>query len=185
MGGRGLRRCGIRAALVLLAASLLSGGPMPAAAGAVAANGPSSASTGEAGFALPVGGRATVLTPFRPPLSRYGSGHRGVDLAVPVGATVLAAGGGVVVYAGQLAGRGVVSIDHPAGFRTTYEPVSTTVKAGERIPTGHRIGVLQGGHPSCAPAACLHWGVRLPDGSYLDPMGLLGGLEVRLLPWER
>ena len=29
----------------------------------------------------------------------------------------------------------------------------------------------------------LHWGARLPDDSYLDPMSLLTGLRVRLLPW--
>ena len=96
----------------------------------------------------------------------------------------MAAGAGLVAYAGPVAGVGVVSIDHPDGVRTTYEPVSALVVAGERITAGQLIGTLQPGHPSCAPATCLHWGARLADGSYLDPMGLLVGLEVRLLPWS-
>ncbi|MGI8590615.1 MAG: M23 family metallopeptidase [Nakamurella sp.] len=161
---------------------------------ASAAQAPASAADGsgrtasEIPFVLPVAGPALVLTPFLPPAFAYGRGHRGVDLAAPVGSSIRAAGGGVVVYAGQLAGRGVISIDHLVGdravaIRTTYEPVTASVAAGQRVVAGQQIGVLRSGHPSCAPAACLHWGARLPNGSYLDPMGLLGALPVRLFPW--
>lgn len=136
------------------------------------------------GFVLPVPGPALVLTPFRPPATRYGSGHRGVDLAAAAATPVRAAGSGVVAFVGMVAGRGVVSIDHPSGLRTTYEPVVTAVRAGQRVDTGSVLGTLSSGHVSCAPATCLHWGARLPEGSYLDPMGLLTGLRVRLLPWH-
>lgn len=136
-------------------------------------------------FVLPVAGPAVVLTPFHPPATRHGTGHRGVDLAGRVGGQIRATGSGTVVFAGPLAGRGVISIDHPIGLRTTYEPVTGSVKAGDAVVAGQVIGVLEAGHPVCAPAVCLHWGARLPDGSYLDPMTLLGGLRVRLLPWDR
>jgi murein DD-endopeptidase MepM/ murein hydrolase activator NlpD len=59
----------------------------------------------------------------------FGPGHRGVDLAAVAGAPVLAAGAGTVVFAGTVAGRGVVSVDHSGGLRTTYEPVLPTVTA--------------------------------------------------------
>jgi len=136
-----------------------------------------------AAFLLPLPGPADVLTPFRPPATRYGTGHRGVDLAAPAGAEVRAAAAGTVVYAGDLAGRGVVSIQHPGGLRTTYEPVTATVARGQAVTAGAPIGVLQRGHAPCAPAVCLHWGARLPDGSYLDPMALLRPWRVRLKPW--
>ena len=142
------------------------------------------APTAGSGFVLPLTGAAVVLTPFRAPATRYGPGHRGVDLAAAVGASVRAAGAGTVVFAGRLAGRGVVSIDHPIGLRTTYEPVLASVAAGQRVDVGAIIGVLEAGHPSCAPSSCLHWGARLPDGSYIDPMSLLTGLRVRLKPWD-
>ena len=152
-----------------------------AAAGPGGATGPGGARS--TGYVLPVDGAAVVLTAFRPPASRYGAGHRGVDLALAVGGSVRAAGAGTVTHVGPVAGRGTVSIDHPGGLRTTYEPVTAVVHDGQTVTAGERIGTLQAGHASCAPASCLHWGARLADGSYLDPMGLLTGLAVRLLPW--
>jgi len=139
--------------------------------------------TRTAHFELPVTGMAWVLTPFRLPTNRYGPGHRGVDLGAIPGSHIRAAAAGTVIFAGALAGRGVVSISHGAGIRTTYEPVTAVVVTGEVVAAGEVIGVLQSGHSSCAPATCLHWGARLADGSYLDPMGLITGLKVRLLPW--
>lgn len=126
----------------------------------------------------------TVVTPFRPPATRYGTGHRGVDLAAAPGSRVLAAGDGTVVYAGPLAGRGVVSIEHSGGLRTTYEPVRALVEAGDAVRRGQLVGVVEAGHGSCAPAACLHLGARMPDRIYLDPLALFRPWQVRLKPWD-
>ncbi|MGH3783188.1 MAG: M23 family metallopeptidase [Pseudonocardiaceae bacterium] len=143
-------------------------------------------------FGWPLAGSPTVVQAFRPPAWRYGPGHRGVDLASAAGAPVLAAGVGTVVFAGTVAGHGVVSVDHQGGLRTTYEPVSPTVNAGDRVARGQRIGTVQPGHLGCPVTVCLHWGVlRSPghgeagdDRQYLDPLRLLGGARVRLLPIE-
>jgi murein DD-endopeptidase MepM/ murein hydrolase activator NlpD len=94
---------------------------------------------------------------------------------------VHAAGAGTVVYAGRIAGRGVVSVAHPGGLRTTYEPVTATVAVGEIVPAGGVLGQLEPGHPGCPETACLHWGLRRGD-LYLDPLALLGLGRVRLLP---
>ena len=125
-----------------------------------------------------------MLHAFAPPPNRFGAGHRGVDLGAPAGTVVRAAGAGRVVFAADLAGRGVVSIEHAGGLRTTYEPVTATVAAGAAVAAGQPIGVLEPGHAGCAPADCLHWGARLPDRVYLDPMSLLTGWAVRLWPWD-
>jgi murein DD-endopeptidase MepM/ murein hydrolase activator NlpD len=122
-----------------------------------------------------------VTRPFDPPPHRYGPGHRGVDLAGSPGATVLAAGDGVVAFAGTVAGRPVVSVDHPSGLRTTYQPVTASVGAGQAVPRGSPIGTLAEGHDGCPAAACLHWGLRRGE-TYLDPLTLLRPPEVRLLP---
>jgi murein DD-endopeptidase MepM/ murein hydrolase activator NlpD len=122
-----------------------------------------------------------VTRPFDPPPDPYAAGHRGVDLAAAPGSTVLAAGDGVVAFAGMVAGRPVVSIDHAGGLRTTYEPVDALVGAGQAVARGSPIGTLAAGHAGCPAAACLHWGLRRGE-TYLDPLALLRPPEVRLLP---
>ncbi len=97
---------------------------------------------------------------------------------------VLAAGGGVVLFAGMVAGRPVISIGHPSGLRTTYEPVDATVAAGQVVARGSPIGTLAAGHAGCSSSACLHWGLRRGE-VYLDPLGLLRPPRVRLLPATR
>jgi murein DD-endopeptidase MepM/ murein hydrolase activator NlpD len=128
----------------------------------------------------PLDPRPPVVHDFEPPAAEWGAGHRGVDLLGNPGQMVRAAADGTVTFAGMLAGRGVVVVDH-GQRRTTYEPVSTSVAVGKHVEAGQRIGVLQsfGGH--CWPRTCLHWGL-LEGGTYLDPLTLVGGGPVRLLP---
>lgn len=130
----------------------------------------------------PVGPPVSVVHGFDPPDSAFGAGHRGVDLAGAPGAVVRAALGGQVVFAGTLAGRGVITVSH-GDTRTTYEPVTPTARIGDVVRAGAPVGVLQSVAGHCAPAACLHWG-WLRDRAYLDPLELIGARPVRLLPWE-
>ncbi|WP_447040258.1 murein hydrolase activator EnvC family protein [Streptomyces sp. DSM 118878] len=125
--------------------------------------------------AWPVGTRPTVLRAWDPPATGYGAGHRGVDLAAPPGSPVRAVAPGRVSFAGQVAGRGVVSVeldgtgDPP--LRTTYEPVRPALKKGAKVAAGERVGTLALPTGHC-PASCLHWGLRRAD-TYLDPLALL------------
>lgn len=123
-----------------------------------------------------------VVRPFVAPADRYSAGHRGVDLRAAPGQLVVAAGDGVVRFAGRVAGRGVVVIAHRDGISTEYEPVHVLVRAGTAVRRGTPIARVQGHHPGC-PATCVHWGARRgPD--YLDPLLLLRPLgPVVLLPW--
>jgi murein DD-endopeptidase MepM/ murein hydrolase activator NlpD len=136
------------------------------------------------GWTWPVGSAQqppVVTAAFDPPALPWLPGHRGVDLAAGPGEPVVAAGPGVVVFAGQVAGRGVVVVAHGGGLRTTYEPVAATVAVGRSVRGGDVLGVLDadGGH--CATAGCLHWGASR-DGRYVDPLALLRASRVRLLP---
>jgi len=133
------------------------------------------------GWDWPLAGRPEVVRPFDPPPVRWRPGHRGVDLAGEPGEPVLAAGAGVVAFAGVVAGRGVVSVDHAGGLRTTYEPVSASVRIGDVVGLGAPLGTLDSGHPGCPTAACLHWGLRRGD-VYLNPLLLVQPLRVRLKP---
>ena len=130
----------------------------------------------------PLAGEPVVSRPFDRPPGPYAAGHRGVDLAGTAGEPVLAAGAGVVAFAGLVAGRPVVSVQHADGLRTTYEPVQPTVAAGQVVARGSPLGALLTGHAGCPAEACLHWGLRR-GGTYLDPLWLLRPPRVRLLPW--
>lgn len=129
----------------------------------------------------PLAPKPIVSRGFDPPSSRYGVGHRGVDLVGSTGQSVLAAGSGVIGYVGVIAGRGVVTVLHAGGLRTTYEPVTASLPAGAAVGVGQVIGVLAAGHLGCPTAACLHWGLKRGE-IYLNPLSLLKARKVRLLP---
>jgi murein DD-endopeptidase MepM/ murein hydrolase activator NlpD len=128
----------------------------------------------------PLDPRPVVVARFDPPDAQWGPGHRGVDLLGRPGQQVRAARAGTVTFAGTLAGRGVVVVDHGA-TRTTYEPVAPAVAVGSHVDTGGVIGTLETGTSHCLPRTCLHWGL-LRGAEYLDPLSLLGEAPVRLLP---
>ena len=130
----------------------------------------------------PLTGAVRVVAGYDPPAQRWDAGHRGVDLAANRGAPVLAAADGRVSFAGRLAGRGVVVVDH-GSVRTTYEPVEPLAAVGDRVKAGAVIGRIgTGGHCS---STCLHWGLKRGD-AYLNPLLLVGGgtAVLRLLPGD-
>lgn len=128
----------------------------------------------------PVSGQ--VVRTFQVGAAAWDPGHRGVDIASSPGAPVHASAAGMVRFAGSVAGRPVISIEH-GPLRTTYEPVLAVVSKGTAVKQGQLIGYLQANHPGCVQAACLHWG--LTDGeNYFDPLASLDTAsgQVRLLP---
>ncbi|WP_127130707.1 M23 family metallopeptidase [Georgenia sp. SYP-B2076] len=138
---------------------------------------------GDVEYAWPTGGPAEVVRAFDRPGQPWDAGHRGVDLALAVGAPVLAAADGVVAFAGPVVNRPVVSVQHVDGVRTTYEPVEPAVAAGQRVRAGDVLGHLVAGHCPAWKPACLHWGARTDRTTYLDPLALVGATAVvRLLP---
>jgi murein DD-endopeptidase MepM/ murein hydrolase activator NlpD len=133
----------------------------------------------------PLRPRPAVMRAFDAPSPNWQRGHRGVDLAAVVGQPVYAAGPGTVVFAAELAGRPVVSVAHPGGLRTSYEPVLAAVRAGQLVASGAVLGELAAGHQGCAAPACLHWGAMwgpAANADYVDPLGLLVTTPIRLKP---
>jgi murein DD-endopeptidase MepM/ murein hydrolase activator NlpD len=172
----------IRFATAVLALLTVCSAPLVAPAASRAPRPAESAGSGATAYSAPVTGPLHVVRPFDPPATRYGAGHLGVDLRVPADDQIRAAGTGVVQFAGAVAGRGVVVIEHADGVRTEYEPVRPLVRVGAAVVRGEPIGVLAGMHRGCA-GVCLHWGARR-GGAYFDPLSLLRRLGlVRLLPW--
>ena len=119
-----------------------------------------------------------VVRGFDPPEQVWLAGHRGVDLAGTPGDPVVAPADGVVSYAGVLAGRPVLVVDH-GDLRSTLEPVDAVVAVGARVSMGDVVGHLADGH-ACSTGTCLHWGLKRGD-DYLDPWSMISS-PVRLLP---
>jgi murein DD-endopeptidase MepM/ murein hydrolase activator NlpD len=160
----------VPAGSVVFAGSVVPAGPMTGHRAAA-----------QVGYRWPLPGVPRVRRGFEPPPQPWSPGHRGVDLAGTPGTPVGAAGPGVVLFAGPVAGRPVLTVGHAEGLRTTYEPVAAVVRVGDQVTPGQALGSLLPGHPGCPDPACLHWGLRR-DQEYLDPLSLLGLGPVRLLP---
>ena len=169
--------------LAVLGGLLIARSPTSAAAASVEAEPASTVSAehvAEAVWAWPLHPLATVRRAFDPPESRYGRGHRGVDLAVTDGQRVGAVDVGTVTHSGMVAGRGTVTVRHGGGLESTYEPLEQRIETGSVVGRGTVIGVV-GGPGHCAGSPCLHLGARLGE-DYLDPMLLLGRVRIVLLP---
>jgi murein DD-endopeptidase MepM/ murein hydrolase activator NlpD len=126
------------------------------------------ASTAGGTWAWPVAGARTVERAFEPPAHAYGAGHRGIDVMALAGSDVSAPAAGIVLFAGPVAGRSVVTIDHGGGVVSSYDPVVPAVASGDPVGPGTAIGRLEDGSAMHCPRGCLHVGVRI-DGAYVDP----------------
>jgi murein DD-endopeptidase MepM/ murein hydrolase activator NlpD len=128
-----------------------------------------------------------VIRGFDPPDTPFGSGHRGIDIAVALGSPVRAPVAGRVTFAGPVGGRLFLTIDHGGGIESTYSWLDgITARRGDAIERGQVIGRSGAGHTgSLVPH--LHLGVRLLD-VYVDPLDYLGPIEVwrfiRLAPLD-
>ena len=133
-------------------------------------------------WVMPVAVPALLVHQFRSPNSDYSSGHRGVDFAVTDGQYLMAPSAGTLVFTGMVAEKPVVSIQHPGGFRTTFEPACSSLPRGATVLAGQRFGSVcaKGYQSHCKPSLCLHFALKLGD-QYLSPLALIGGLAPSVL----
>ena len=150
---------------------------------AVAVPGASASATGT--WAWPVTG--PVIRAFDPPDSPYGTGHRGIDIAVPAGTVVLAPADGRVTFAGPVGGRLFLTIDHSGGLESTYSWVAALeVRRGDLVHRGQPVARSGTGHTGDA-VPNLHVGVKLDDAyvdplDYLEPVDIAGWLRLAPVP---
>jgi murein DD-endopeptidase MepM/ murein hydrolase activator NlpD len=115
-----------------------------------------------------------VIRGFDPPETPYGTGHRGLDIAVAPGTVIAAPQSGIVSFSGKVGGELFITIDHGGQLSSTCSWVSR----------GQPIGTTGAGHPD-STVPHLHFGVRLA-GVYVDPLDYLAprGVEdlIRLVP---
>jgi murein DD-endopeptidase MepM/ murein hydrolase activator NlpD len=123
----------------------------------------------------------SVVRGFEAPATAYAAGHRGIDLAAAPGTPVRAVDDGVVAFAGEVADRGVVAIDHD-GVRSSVEPVAPTVRRGDLVHRGDLIARAASG--GAHREGLLHLGARVRSGdgwAYVSPLLYLGGARRAVL----
>ncbi len=110
------------------------------------------------------------------------SNHLGYDMDQPCGATIYAAGPGVVINAGEMPGWGnTVRIDHGGGLVTLYGHMqwdSLRVSVGDQVKAGTPLGAE--GSTGKSTGCHLHFEVQL-DGTAIDPEPFMAarGLPLR------
>ena len=109
--------------------------------------------------------------------------HSGIDLAAPLGATVVAAGNGVVAFAGEQGVWGkMVAINHANGQQSRYAHLgSISVTVGQEVRSGAPLGTVGNTGSPQSSQPHLHFEVRI-----ISPAGALAqDPELYLAPLEK
>ena len=114
-------------------------------------------------------GTECITSPFGLRSSPGGIGstdHKGIDIGVPAGTKILAAGDGTVtISAYNLVMGNYVEIDHGNGIKTRYEHMQKRLcSVGDVVSSGDVIGKV--GSTGVSTGAHLHFEVRLNDKPY-------------------
>jgi murein DD-endopeptidase MepM/ murein hydrolase activator NlpD len=127
----------------------------------------------EGQFRWPV--NAPVTSPMGP---RWGRMHEGIDLGASTGTVVRASASGVVSFAGENGGYGLlVVVRHGDGYETRYGHNSKLeVKAGDEVKTGKMLA--RSGNTGHSSGPHVHFEIRL-DGNPLNPLDLLPRGDVK------
>ena len=130
---------------------------------------------------------SVLVNDYRQSEGPYTEGHRGVDYQVDLGQGVFAPAAATVHFVGSVADRQLISLSHEGELLTTYEPVCSVLKVGDKVSSGDLIGEVCEADSSyqqhCLETTCLHFSVR-KNGEYLSPLWFSGELSPsRLLPW--
>ena len=127
------------------------------------------------GFIWPCPAYTRISSYFGPrpqPVPGASTNHKGVDLAAPYGANILASAAGVVTTAKYSASAGnYVVIAHGNGTSTVYMHASALlVSVGQTVEQGQVIAKV--GSTGYSSGNHLHFGV-IKNGSYVDPLGYI------------
>ncbi len=125
---------------------------------------------GDFRWPLQVSGTITSTFGYRnAPTEGASTYHKGIDIGVPTGTPIVAAGAGTVVTASYQAAAGnYIMISHGNGIYTVYMHCSKlSVSVGQNVAKGEVIGYVGSTGVSTGPH--LHFGVSV-NGTYVNPL---------------
>lgn len=127
---------------------------------------------------------ASIMKRYQAPEKQWLSGHRGIDLNVEEGEELLAPADGMIAFAGNVAGKSVVTIRHGTlhgELTSTFEPATTDLPVGTMVKGGRIFAHVEGSSDHCTDV-CLHWGLKGADRGYTDPEGKVRAVTIALKP---
>ena len=128
-------------------------------------------------MAWPAPGYTRITSPYGyriHPILKTKKLHTGIDIGIPSGKSVVAAGAGTVIHSDWLGGYGkVIMIDHGGGIVTLYAHNSSlVVKEGDKVKQGDVVS--KAGSTGMSTGPHLHFEVR-KNGEYVDPIPWVKG----------
>ncbi|MTI85628.1 MAG: M23 family metallopeptidase [Firmicutes bacterium] len=127
----------------------------------------------------PLPGSYTITSGFGSrvdPVEGRNAFHHGLDISAAMGAPVLAARDGEVIFAGKKGNYGnVIFVDHGRGIQTRYAHLSRiAVEPGQQVNAGGVIGYAGNTGKSTGPH--LHLEIRV-NGRVRNPVNFYGGVD--------
>ena len=149
---------------------------------------PANSSVQELPLAIPLAfqGPEDTINHYIAPMTEYGEGHRGIDLATEIGEPVLSPADGEISFVGKVGYRNVISVRFGNSLTASLEPVCSAMVEGTFVLMGEEIGLVCEPDPEYlwhCPETCLHFGTRSEAG-YFSPLALIGGLSPSRLVYQ-
>ena len=119
---------------------------------------------------LPVSGTITSYFGYRnAPTAGASTYHKGIDISVPIGTSVLAAKSGIVVTASYSASAGnYIALYHGDGVYSYYMHCSSLVAGvGEEVSAGQKVALS--GNTGISTGPHLHFAIYA-NGAYVNPL---------------
>ena len=105
------------------------------------------------------------------PASKWGAGHRGIDLLVGAEEQIKGPFSGTVHFQGKVVDRNVLTLKSSSGLLASFEPICSNLSAGDDVTKGDQIGHYCAGAENYEEHCemCIHFSVRSENG-YLNPL---------------
>jgi hypothetical protein len=105
------------------------------------------------------------------PASKWGAGHRGIDLLVEDQEQIQSPFDGMVHFYGKVVDRNVLTLKSSSGVLASFEPICSNLNAVDEVTKGEPIGHFCAGKESYEEhrEMCIHFSVRNEHG-YLNPL---------------
>jgi murein DD-endopeptidase MepM/ murein hydrolase activator NlpD len=113
--------------------------------------------------------------------SRWGTTHKGIDIANRIGTPIYAVTDGTVVESGPASGFGMwIRIKHAGGFTSVYGHINRSfVQAGQQVKAGQKIAEMGNRGQSTGPH--LHFEIWNSAGRKINPLPWLAARGIRIL----